>query len=211
MGFLRQEYWSGLPYSPPGDLPDPGIKPVSPASPALQADSLLSELPGTCSFIHTYIHTHTHTHIKLKSWTFFFFSSTSLLLPTHLPPPSCTHAQSCNPMDFSPPDSSVHGFFQARILEWGAISFSKNLEHFWTDFWLLGFVSSVVILLWDQPCGSELVLKGQVFKTKKFWAIVWVQSSSYCCCLDQNSIWSKISARSVPIRSQAQVPAASFP
>ena len=36
---------------------------------------------------------------------FFFFSSTSLLLPTHLPPPSCTHAQSCNPMDFSPPDS----------------------------------------------------------------------------------------------------------
>ena len=36
---------------------------------------------------------------------FFFFSSTSLLLPTHLPPPSCTHAQSCNPVDFSPPDS----------------------------------------------------------------------------------------------------------
>ena len=48
------------------------------------------------------------------------------MLPTHLPPPSCTHAQSCNPMDFSPPDSSVHGFFQARILEWFAISFSKS-------------------------------------------------------------------------------------
>ena len=31
MGFSRQEYWSGLPYPPPGDLPDPGIKPVSPA------------------------------------------------------------------------------------------------------------------------------------------------------------------------------------
>ena len=57
---------------------------------------------------------------------FFFFSSTSLLLPTHLPPPSCTHAQSGNPMDFSLPDSSVHGFFQARILEWIAISFSKK-------------------------------------------------------------------------------------
>ena len=61
---------------------------------------------------------------------FFFFSSTSLLLPTHLPPPSCTHAQSCNPMDFSPPGSSVHGFFQARILEWVAISFSMNLNLF---------------------------------------------------------------------------------
>ena len=35
MGFSRQEYWSGLPYPPPGDLPDPGIKPVSLISPAL--------------------------------------------------------------------------------------------------------------------------------------------------------------------------------
>ena len=41
MGFSRQEYWSGLPYPPPGDLSDPGIEPVSPASPTLQADSLL--------------------------------------------------------------------------------------------------------------------------------------------------------------------------
>ena len=30
MGFSRQEYWSGLPFAPPGDLPDPGIKPRSP-------------------------------------------------------------------------------------------------------------------------------------------------------------------------------------
>ena len=40
MEFSRQEYWSGLPFPPPEDLPDSGIKPVSPA---LQADSLLSE------------------------------------------------------------------------------------------------------------------------------------------------------------------------
>ena len=40
MGFSRQEYWSRLPCSPPGDLPNPGIKPVSPAAPALQDDSL---------------------------------------------------------------------------------------------------------------------------------------------------------------------------
>ena len=42
MGFPRQEYWSGLPFSSPGDLPDPGIEP---RSPALQVDSLLSEPP----------------------------------------------------------------------------------------------------------------------------------------------------------------------
>ena len=35
MGFSGQEYWSGLPYPPPGGLPDPGIKPVSSTSPAL--------------------------------------------------------------------------------------------------------------------------------------------------------------------------------
>ena len=43
MGFPKQEYWSGLPGPPPGDLPDPGIKP---RSPALQADVLTSEPPG---------------------------------------------------------------------------------------------------------------------------------------------------------------------
>ena len=35
MGFSRQEYWSGLPCLPPGDLPDPGIEPVSLMTPAL--------------------------------------------------------------------------------------------------------------------------------------------------------------------------------
>ena len=42
IGFSRQEYWSGLPIPSPGDLPDSGIKP---RSPALQADSLPSEPP----------------------------------------------------------------------------------------------------------------------------------------------------------------------
>ena len=35
MGFSRQEYWNGLPFPTPGDLPDPGTEPMSPASPAL--------------------------------------------------------------------------------------------------------------------------------------------------------------------------------
>ena len=43
MGFSRQEYWSGEPSPSPGDLPDPGIKP---RSPALQAEALTSEPPG---------------------------------------------------------------------------------------------------------------------------------------------------------------------
>ena len=43
MGFSRQEYWSGLPFPSPGDLPDPGIEP---RSPTLQADPLTSAPPG---------------------------------------------------------------------------------------------------------------------------------------------------------------------
>ena len=43
MGFSRQEYWSGLPFPSPGDLPNPGIEP---RSPTLQADALTSEPPG---------------------------------------------------------------------------------------------------------------------------------------------------------------------
>ena len=42
-GFSRQEYWSGLPFPSPGDLPNPGIEP---RSPALRADALTSEPPG---------------------------------------------------------------------------------------------------------------------------------------------------------------------
>ena len=43
MGFSRKEYWSGLPFPSPGDLPNTGTEP---GSSALQADSLPSELPG---------------------------------------------------------------------------------------------------------------------------------------------------------------------
>ena len=53
MGFSRQEYWSGLPFPSPGDLPNPGIEP---GSPTLQADALSSEPPGKHIYIHTYIY-----------------------------------------------------------------------------------------------------------------------------------------------------------
>ena len=48
MGFSRQEYWSGLPFPSPGDLPNPGIEP---GSPALQADILSSEPPGKTLYL----------------------------------------------------------------------------------------------------------------------------------------------------------------
>ena len=50
MEFSRQEYWSGLQFPSPGDLPDPGIEP---RSPAWQADALPSELPGKPSTVYS--------------------------------------------------------------------------------------------------------------------------------------------------------------
>ena len=46
MGFSRQEYWRGLPFPPPRDLPDPRIKPTSPVAPALAGRFFATEPPG---------------------------------------------------------------------------------------------------------------------------------------------------------------------
>ena len=61
MGFSRQEYWSGLPFPSPGDLPDPGIEP---GSPALQENALTSEPP-----------------VPRGGSNFLFYSCLQLLLP----------------------------------------------------------------------------------------------------------------------------------
>ena len=46
MEFSRQEYWSGLPFPPPGDIPNPGIEPMSPASPAVAGGFFTAVTPG---------------------------------------------------------------------------------------------------------------------------------------------------------------------
>ena len=53
MGFSRQEYRSGLPCPPPGDLPDPGIELVSPVSPASAGRLFITEPPGKPCWCHT--------------------------------------------------------------------------------------------------------------------------------------------------------------
>ena len=55
MEFSGQEYWNGLSFPPPGDLPDPGIKPMSLMAPALQVDSLPLSPWGA----------HTHIYIEI--------------------------------------------------------------------------------------------------------------------------------------------------
>ena len=95
MGLSRQEYWSELLCLPPGGLPSPRIEPKSLA---LQANSLPTEPPGKP--IHTLA-----AAAAAKSLQ------------------SCPTL--CDPIDGSPPGSTVPGILQARTLEWVAISFSS--------------------------------------------------------------------------------------
>ena len=60
MGFSRQEYWSGLPFPSPGDLPDPGIEP---GSPALEADALTSEPPWATEVIYSIYIKYIHSYV----------------------------------------------------------------------------------------------------------------------------------------------------
>ena len=105
MGFSRQEYWSGLPFPPPGDLPNPGIEPMLPAAPALQADSSPLSHQGRPK-------------------------DTACVCAVAQSGPTL-----CNLLDFSSPGSSVHGILQARLLEWVAISFSKGYSTCPQIFW----------------------------------------------------------------------------
>ena len=96
MGFSRQENWSGLPSPSPGDLSNPGIEP---GSPALQAD--LFTVRATREAL-----------LGLKKKKQRLVPQSRLTL--------------CDPTDDCQPGSFVHGIFQARILEWVAISFSRG-------------------------------------------------------------------------------------
>ena len=101
IGFSRQEYWRGLPFPSPGYLPNPGI---DPRSPTLQASSLPAEPQGKPK----------NTGVGSLSSPAAAAAKSQQLCPTL-----------CDPIDGSLPDSSVHGIFQARVLEWGAIVFSS--------------------------------------------------------------------------------------
>ena len=118
MKFFRQEYWSGLSFSPPGDPIDGNW--VSSVRPHRQQPTRLSrpwDSPGKntgvgCHFL--------LQCVKVKSQS---EVSQSCLTPS-------------DPMDCSLPGSSIHGTFPARVLEWVAIAFSVQLPTQPTQTWI---------------------------------------------------------------------------
>ena len=104
-GDSRQEHWSGLPFPPPGDLPNPGIEP---RSSALQADSLLSEPPGKpINAIDLY-----------KRYRCVSAAAASKSLQ------SCPTL--CDPIDGSPPGSPSLGF--SRQEHWSGLPFPSPMH-----------------------------------------------------------------------------------
>ena len=109
MGFSRQEYWRGLPCSLSGDLPDPGIELHLLNLLHWQADSIPLAPPG-------------------KTLTILESKSESEVAQSYL--------TLSDPMDHSLSGSSAHGIFQARVLEWSAIAFSRLLENMSQNSWV---------------------------------------------------------------------------
>ena len=70
MGFSRQEHWHGLPFPPPGDLPNPGIKRMSPVSPVLAGGFFTIQPPGKAMLPHHLCHFHQALSVCCpKFWT----------------------------------------------------------------------------------------------------------------------------------------------
>ena len=122
MGFSRQEYWTGLPFPSPEDLPNSGIKP---GSPALQADTLLSK-PIGASLVAQRVKQLPAMREAPRSLIYFnlFAPSIGLLACLLHLLQSCLTL--CDFMNCNPPGFSVHVIFQARILEWVAMPFSRG-------------------------------------------------------------------------------------
>ena len=144
MQFPRQEHWSGLPFPSPGDLPHPGFKPPFPV---LAGRFFTTEPPGKPKDAAAAAVSLSDSVQPLRRQ------------PTRLPRPwdspgkntgvgchfllQCMKvesesevAQSCpipsDPMHCSPPGSSIHGIFQARVLEWGKdAATARKIQTLW--------------------------------------------------------------------------------
>ena len=107
---------------------DPAIKPMSPASPELEGRFFTTEPPGKPILVHT-LHVNQITNICGSFHFLKMFQNSNSITVKASESESVSHSvvsDSLQPMDCSPPGSSVHGILQARILEWVATSIFRE-------------------------------------------------------------------------------------
>ena len=130
----RPEYWNGLLFPSPGNLPDLGVKPVSPASPTLEANSLPLSHLGSPSIVCAVLSHSSHVPLFAILWTVThqvplsmgfskqeYWSGLPFPSPGDLPNPGIDLTSWT--VAYQVP---VHGIFQARILKLVAIPFSRR-------------------------------------------------------------------------------------
>ena len=116
-GILQARIQGRLPCPPPGDRPKPGIEYASLTSPALAGKFFTTSTTWEAVYIHENSQI---LKINFKCWLYF-----KIICCCHFSVAnSCPTV--CNLMDCSTPGSSIQAFFQARILEWVAVSFSRG-------------------------------------------------------------------------------------
>ena len=113
MAFFRQGYWSGLPFPMPGDLPDPGIKPTSHASPAL-AGSLLTTVPPVKHIFFWGGHIFCVTEVFSQYHLFLMKFSSTWFMETPFPP--FLLPQICQIISSLPIPYTVHPFITSARL-----------------------------------------------------------------------------------------------
>ena len=146
MEFSRQEYWNGLPFHFPGNLPNPGIKPVSLVSPTLAggffttepAENLVQMVAAGAKSLQSCLTLCDPTdgsppgspavpgilQARTLEWVAIFLLQCMKVKSEREVAQSCLTVS--DPMDCSLPSFSIHGIFQARVLEWDAIAFSER-------------------------------------------------------------------------------------
>ena len=186
MGFSRQEYWSGLPCPPPGDLPKAGIEA---GTPALQADSLPSKPPGKPKVSHNHafyilFSIPKITYLSFLSWEFHFHLSFKIHLTCHLLKEAFPH--------IPPPSQSLHCALSVSYIL-GVLLF-LHLSLWWcrTAYFsdcLPVCQCSVVSYLSLYPSGTGLSVSGLV--RKRF--IHWMNVMSGSISLDSSWVFGNAS------------------
>ena len=180
MGFCRKEYWSGLPFTSPGDLPNPGIKPKSPESPTFVGRFFITEPPGSLSEAIESFRAHSGNSDDTLSvnagesvglWGF------SPLRSDHAAAAAAKSLQSCptlwDSIEGSPSGSLVPGILQARTLECVAISFSNAWK------WKVKVKSLSRVQLFETPWTAAYQAPPSMgFSRQEYWSGVPLPSPS---------------------------------